>query len=297
MTDAASISRALKGARTGDGYLVRCPVATHGQGKGDRRPSLSIRDGDDDRLLVCCHAGCDARDVLDALRRRGLLEDRDPSPTREARPARRREAVEPIEPDQRALALWRSAEPINGTKAHQYLHDRGITIDIPQSLRFIPHADYMPGYTFPAMVAALQSHDRRIIAVQTTFLDPRGDRKAQVREPRRTYGKMHNGAVRLGPAGDTLGLSEGIETALSAMQLTGLPVWCALGAGRMHNITLPDTVQELHIFADNDDAGRAAIERILAVHYRRRVIVHRPAPPNKDFNDALIALTRKERVA
>lgn len=74
MSSAANIARALGGHRNGEGFLVRCPVPSHGQGRGDRRPSLSIRDGDD-RLLVRCFAGCDPRDVLAELRRRGLLDD------------------------------------------------------------------------------------------------------------------------------------------------------------------------------------------------------------------------------
>ena len=57
-----------------DGYLVPCPVPSHGKGRGDRSPSLRISDGDT-RVLVHCFAGCDPRDVLDVLRRRGLLDD------------------------------------------------------------------------------------------------------------------------------------------------------------------------------------------------------------------------------
>ena len=40
------------------------------------------------------------------------------------------------------------------------------------------------------------------------------------------------GAVRLFDAGDTLGVSEGIETAIATMELLGVPTWAALTAGR-----------------------------------------------------------------
>jgi putative DNA primase/helicase len=63
---AETIARALGGRRYGSGFLVRCPA------HDDRNPSLSLRDGKR-RLLVCCFAGCEARDVLAALRARGLL--------------------------------------------------------------------------------------------------------------------------------------------------------------------------------------------------------------------------------
>jgi putative DNA primase/helicase len=38
----------------------------------DREPSLSITDAKDGNVLVRCHAGCDQRDVIAALRMRGV---------------------------------------------------------------------------------------------------------------------------------------------------------------------------------------------------------------------------------
>ena len=70
---AARIARTLGGTPTGGGFICRCPVASHGSGRGDRRPSLSVKDGVCG-VLVYCHSGCSARDVLDELRRRGLLD-------------------------------------------------------------------------------------------------------------------------------------------------------------------------------------------------------------------------------
>ena len=90
---------------------------------------------------------------------------------------------------------------------------------------------------------------------------------------------------RLAAAGETLGLAEGIETGLSAMKLFDVPTWCVLGAARMHSVFVPDTVRELHIFADADEAGQTAVERTVEAHRRRRVIVHRPLSPGQDFND------------
>lgn len=294
MGDAASISRAFKGTRTGDGYLVRCPVTTHGKGKGDRHPSLSIADGDHG-LLVRCHAGCDARDVLDALRQRGLLDDR--APSRDAPPVRRCEPMEHIEPDPKALALWRSAEPIADTLAHRYLRARGLTIDPPPSLRFIPALAYMPRIALPAIIAGLQAPDRRIIAVQITFLDPRGHRKAQGATPRKTLGKMFDGAVRLAAAGEVLGLAEGIETALGAMQLSAVPCWACLGSQRMARVVIPDAVRELHVFADNDEPGRLAAEQTARAHPRRRVVVHLPPDGCGDYADLAADLAKREVAA
>lgn len=110
MMSAKDIARALGGCRNGDGWLVRCPCAGHGQGRGDRRPSLSLHDGDG-RLLVHCFAGCVPREVLAELRRRGLLND-DGDYRHGHRPHQHRERPEPPhEPDPQALAIWREAQP------------------------------------------------------------------------------------------------------------------------------------------------------------------------------------------
>src|SRR5258705_10605694 len=69
---AAEIAAALGGAtRNGYGWLARCCCHE------DKQPSLSLKDGDDGRLLVKCFAGCDARDILAEFRRRGWLDDRE----------------------------------------------------------------------------------------------------------------------------------------------------------------------------------------------------------------------------
>jgi hypothetical protein len=147
------------------------------------------------------------------------------------------------------------------------------------------------------MVAAVQAPDRRVIAVQVTLIDPRGDRKAQVRIPRKTAGALGRGAIRLAAAGDELGLAEGTEKGLAAMQLFGVPCWATLGAGRMHRVYVPDTVSTLHIFVDNDDAGRAAAERTAHEHRHRRVVLAFPPEQFKDWDDVTAAHARERSAA
>ena len=62
---AETIAKALGGRKAGSGWTARCPA------HDDREPSLSIRDADG-KVLVHCHAGCDQRDVIAALKERGL---------------------------------------------------------------------------------------------------------------------------------------------------------------------------------------------------------------------------------
>ena len=66
MMSAAAIARALKGHRSGQGYVARSPA------HDDRNPSLSIRDGDNGRLLVHCFKGCSSASVVAALSDMGL---------------------------------------------------------------------------------------------------------------------------------------------------------------------------------------------------------------------------------
>ena len=62
MTAAAILSRLDMVKPTGEGrWIARCPA------HDDRSPSLSIREADDGRVLLHCHCGCGAIDVLHAV--------------------------------------------------------------------------------------------------------------------------------------------------------------------------------------------------------------------------------------
>jgi putative DNA primase/helicase len=282
MTPAATIARHLRGHRSGDGYLCRCPLPSHGQGRGDQRPSLLIKDGEQ-AVLLKCFAGCNAKDILDELRHREIADER------KAEESSRRIVSDDHPPEHQpnteALDLWHSGCAITGDSVQaRYLQSRGLTLYPPVSLRAasILHLDRYP---LPAIVAAVQAPDRRVIAVQRTLIDPRGDRKAQVRLPRMTIGALGWGAIRLAAATDVLGIAEGTEKGLAAMQLFNVPCWSSLGAGRMHRVWIPDQVRELHIFLDNDAAGRAAAERTAHAHRHRKVILHFPPDEFKDWDD------------
>lgn len=65
--------------RSGKGYVARCPAHE------DRTPSLSLREGDDGRVLLHCHGGCTTAAVVAAL---GLsMADLFPPSDRPCRPA------------------------------------------------------------------------------------------------------------------------------------------------------------------------------------------------------------------
>src|SRR5262245_25651109 len=121
MSTARDIAHALAGRHKpvclpNGSYLVPCPVPSHGKGLGDRNPSLRIGDGAS-RLLVHCYGGCDPRDVLDVLRRRGLLDDKPTRTPSERKPTPIEAAEERIRAHNLDLAdrIWREAVHIEGT--------------------------------------------------------------------------------------------------------------------------------------------------------------------------------------
>lgn len=62
MNAAAFVDRLDNARRNGSGWTARCP--SH----DDRANSLSIREGDDGRILLHCHAGCEATAIVAAMR-------------------------------------------------------------------------------------------------------------------------------------------------------------------------------------------------------------------------------------
>jgi len=286
--NADRIGIALKGRRNRDGWLVSCPVPGHGQGRGDRSPSLSVADSDG-RLLATCFANCEFTDILDSLRRLGLLDELPRLDRRRViqQPAFDR-AVPIHEPDPEASKIWTAGKPAAG-ELREYLDRRGIVI-APPSLRYGQHL-HLGRYLMPAMIAGVQRPDGKVVAVQTTVLTSKGT-KAPIVVNKITTGALGSGAVRFAAAGKILGLAEGIETALSAQILAKIPVWASLGCKRLHRVELPDVVREVHVFGDNDESGKAAAKATAEVHagLGRRAVLRFPPEGIKDFNDLLLAI-------
>lgn len=191
-----------------------------------------------------------------------------------------------------AIDLWQRARPIVGTLAERYLIEwRGLTGPWPPSLRYLSSTRHpSTGRAFPALVAGLSGANRRVVSVQLTFLEEAtGNRIAEKRQARRTFGPMGEAAVRLAPAGNILGLAEGLETAMSAMALSGCPTWATLGKGRFASVALPEAARTIVIFADADDdgGGLRAARAAAAILQREGRVVEIQVPPEgtKDFND------------
>lgn len=280
MTAARDLTRDLGGRWHGSYGMVACPV------HDDRKPSLKLCDGETG-LIVHCFAGCDWREVKAALN-----VDVDHDRERSHRPAETTSS--PREDHERriqaARMLWRSAQPAAGTLAEKYLRARGITMELPPTIRYLPDARHGPtGLLLPALIAAVQGVDRRVTGVLRIFLTADGTRKAGVSNPKMMLGRVKGGAVRLGPVAGRLAVAEGLETALSiAQSCPEIPVWAALSTSGMSGLILPPGVSEVILACDGDQAGRAA-SGAAAQKFRaegRRVRISAP-PDGADFNDML----------
>lgn len=220
----------------------------------------------------------------------------------------------------RVNALWEECRPIKpGDMVDQYLKGRAIDLSklgaVPKSLRFHSALWHGPSREkLPAMVAAIDGPRGEILAVHRTYLARRGAivTKAPLGEQAKmVFGRYRGGCIRLwrggskeplqkAPAGEFVGVSEGIEDGLSAALLKPeLRIVCAISVSGMINLDLPKGIN-VTVLAQNDPgdisardnedaAARMAIERAVK-RWRlegRTVRVARPPDGVKDWNDQL----------
>jgi hypothetical protein len=103
-----------------------------------------------------------------------------------------------------------------------------------------------------------------------------------------SLGPVAGGAVRLGLAGRELAICEGIESALSFQQATGITTWAALSVPGVRSLVLPKEISAVVLGPDGDDPGdQAAVEAAKRfVREGRKVRIARP-PRGMDWNDVL----------
>lgn len=265
------------------GGMCRCPA------HDDRTPSLSVRPGER-RLLFHCFAGCETGKVIRALNALKLLAPELPAGSNET-------LATPADPGRRnrgaAARLWAAARPIGRSPAEAYLRSRGLALEA-WDLRYHPSTPYGRGLQAifrPAMLAAVRD-ESGLVAVHRTFLDPTSATLADLALPKRALGRLGPAAVRLRPPRDgMLGWAEGIETAMAAILLTGIPCWATLGTERFARVALPASVERLILFLDNDTGGRRA-ERVASEALRGRGVeieARYPQAEGTDWNDVLLS--------
>ena len=214
-----------------------------------------------------------------------------------------------------AFRLWLAATPLRpGDEAFDYLADtRGIDLAaldrMPRALRYFSGlTNTEVGRRFPALLAAVVGPRGRFLTVHRTWLERQSDgsvRKAPVAEPKKVYGPCKGGIIPLwrgasgrpwkqAPAGDVIGLTEGIEDALSyAVAVPDHRVAAALNVGNLAHVKLPAAIGTVIIAADSDAPGSQAdqtLQRAIA-HFLaegRQVRIARPPPEVKDLNALLL---------
>jgi Toprim domain len=288
MKDAHALAHSLCGYwRNGKGQAP-CPICQPERRKDQR--ALSITEQGGKLLLHCFKAGCSFVEIAQAadLPLDGVQIDFDA-----VKETKAKQGEYQARQLAKARSLWDAAKPIKGTKAERYLRARGITCDLPETLRFMPDVHHAPSAQWAcAMVAKVDPTG----GVHRTFFDKAGSRLAK--NAKMMLGPCAGGAVALS---DTLGplvVCEGIETGLallSGLLSASATVWAALSTSGMKALHLPPDPHRLTIATDGDNPGKLAgnslASRATALGWKVSLL---PAPDGKDWADVLAAKGKKQ---
>lgn len=172
-----------------------------------------------------------------------------------SRPARSDVAAE----REHFIRCYSSMPVLKDTTAAQYLQGRGIFTLPADYIRFCD-AQPVKGLSkmYQAMWALATDARGQPCYMHRTYLD--GAHKADVNVVKRKNSLQEDSyllhaksvAIRMFPVDSTLGIAEGIETALSCKQVYGINTWAAMDAGGMEKFIAPRGVKTLVIFADYD---------------------------------------------
>ncbi|WP_411197262.1 toprim domain-containing protein [Klebsiella variicola] len=188
---------------------------------------------------------------------------------------------------------------LRGTGADSYLKGRGINSLPAESVRY---CDKQPvdGNNLQAIYALATDDKGELCYLHRTLLD--GDKKANTGGSAKKMMKLQEDsyleyaksvAIRLFPVASTLGIAEGIETALSCHQITKCHTWATMNTAFMKKFRVPAGVKNLIIFADADSnaAGLAAAHVCAEANLKAKNDLETVSvrwPKQGDFNDLLI---------
>lgn len=192
--------------------------------------------------------------------------------------------------------LWRAglvvtpADPVGA-----YLGRRVGLTAFPRVLRYVERMAYHDAAVteHPGMVAMVTAPDGKPATIHRTYLT-RDGRKAPVERPRLLMpGSLPRGSsVRLFDQAAEMGVAEGLETALAAASLFGVPVWAALNAGNLEHWTPPEGVARVVVFGDADvsftgqDVAFGLARRLKTAGLAASVEI--PGQLGQDWNDVLL---------
>jgi putative DNA primase/helicase len=263
----------------------------------DHHPSLDIKAGDTRDIIAYCQVCGNVFERLVAdghvERSSSLIEPA--TPTRPKVDAAREEYLRKRD----ALLILRAAL---GEQPSAYLAARGIDYCPPQagivpihmakellSIRSDREGKRVLPKNAPVMTFPIISKGK-LQGAHTTVLNIAGTGKLND-NARRVHGVKKGGFIplwedELNPDAPLL-VGEGVETTLSAMVLSGYQGVSAVDAGNCASVCLPPC-REIIILQDRDEAGRKAVESLIA-RYGATKTIRVAVPPKgcKDWNDAL----------
>ncbi|MDN0074022.1 toprim domain-containing protein [Crenobacter sp. SG2303] len=270
--------------------------------------------GGDGFALAMHWLGCDFKTALRAVAGMlgmgaGVTHLRTPVPAAPPAPAKRDNSAT-------IAKLWAEAHPLKaGDPVTRYLASRGLVLDaIPAVLRCHPALGYWrEGQrlgTFSALLAQVTSPSGEVVGLHRIYLTPDGH-KARPTDPETgelldakklltaREGAMRGAAIRLyEPRNGEMAVCEGPETALGVWLGSGLPVWSCVSAWGLEHVSLPESVTDIHIMADNDVSGtgqqaaKKLAKRLLDEARRIRLLI--PSTPGTDWLDVYQSRQQQE---
>ncbi len=217
--------------------------------------------------LVTFLDGCGFREAFESIRGSRAVRAATGTRAENSAPSKRDDDAHTARQAHKAAWMWSLRKPIAGTPAERYLRDvRGITGALPLTVAYLPprHSKQHPAMIAPFCIPeepepGVLKLPPTVTAVHLTLLDGDSGGKAKVENPKRFVGRPLGRPIVLAPPNDLLGLviTEGIEEALSAHEVTGLGAWAAGSAGMLPSLAdrVPDYIETVTIIADDDASG------------------------------------------
>jgi putative DNA primase/helicase len=175
-----------------------------------------------------------------------------------------------------------------------YLMNRGIFI-LPESDLYL--SDSVMGWADSertishvgtGMIGKIRDVEGKVVGLHKTFIED--GKKAPIHNPKQITGsKGDGGCIRLFDVSHTVGLAEGIEDALAAKALYGIPTWACIDARNLEKAKLPLHIKTVFIYSDNDDsfvgqlASYTLAKRLKEEGRQVEVIVSRLKDVNEDL--------------
>jgi hypothetical protein len=170
--------------------------------------------------------------------------------------------------------IWKEATHIKNedSLAMKYLRKRGIKIPLElmpkDSIKFHPNLEYREGSlvlgSHPAiLILVSDAVNGNNLTIHAHYLDNEGNKLTSIRTPKKTLpfpsetinggaAWIYSSAFAQSIGWDTIGLAEGFETSLAALEMAEMPVIPTINKTLLGKISLPTWVKNLAIFADHD---------------------------------------------